>query len=145
MTKIDSIKQYIESNFGVELNAIHIDDISRIVYQKHEEMSKDIFSKIVECVCESYGINIVRKAANGKLTRFGKAPEGRYIIFSFLRDVSRMTLKEIGLKFGLDHATVLNGLKKVEQWSQTDRFFVQHKEELFEQMKVIILKSKQND
>lgn len=42
----------------------------------------------------------------------------RYILYNYLKTIGSMTLSEVGKVFGRDHATVIHGLKKHNDFTQ---------------------------
>jgi len=44
----------------------------------------------------------------------------RQLIFYFTRNITNLTYEQIGLPFGKDHATVINGIKLITEWVQFD-------------------------
>lgn len=84
---------------------------------------------IIRTVAQYYGVSesdIRGKSHNRNLT------EPRHVCCHFLFNVFNkkseygirtFTLKDIGREFNRDHATVLNSLKRVREWSETDGEF----------------------
>lgn len=72
---------------------------------------KDKMNVIIAVVCKDSGMNfyqLANKCRNRELVY------GRNLIFYFLKKDTKMSLLEIGKIFGKDHASVIHGIRTVE-------------------------------
>jgi len=64
----------------------------------------------------------------------------RYYCFTFLKETTSLSLAQIGMLFDQDHATVLNGLEKLQIWMETDL----SKKKIYDKISSIISKHTDN-
>jgi len=64
----------------------------------------------------------------------------RYYCFTFLKENTILSLAKIGMLFDQDHATVLNGLAKLENWMLSDT----SKKKTYDKLSLIIAKYSDN-
>ena len=64
----------------------------------------------------------------------------RYYCFIFLKENTLLSLSQIGMLFDQDHATVLNGIKKLNYWMDTDVT----KKKTYDKLSLIIAKYSDN-
>lgn len=74
---------------------------------------------INECVCKIFGLPIERLLEK---TRKREVVEARQACMYFVRDNTKISLKEIGRKYGgIDHATVIHAIDKVGDLMFSDK------------------------
>ena len=65
------------------------------------------------------------------VTRKREIVEARYFVWYFLkRDYPNLSLPFLGKIYNRDHATVINGIKRIREWCETDKFFKSKVEEI---------------
>jgi chromosomal replication initiation ATPase DnaA len=82
-------------------------------------MSEKQFQKIVEIICEAYGITkeqLLSKLKTGMVTL------ARHNLYRALTHMG-LNLSETGHKLGRDHATVRHGIKVYQDMYKTDETF----------------------
>lgn len=77
----------------------------------HGQVSR--FADVVSLICEARGFTKEELFATRRNRR---ATAARHEIAWIGRNMLKMTLGEIGRALGVDHTTVLNGLRRVHEW-----------------------------
>lgn len=70
-------------------------------------------------VCRYFGTTY-SEAKQEKKVRKNEVILVRYYCFLFLKERTKLSLEQIGRFFDKNHATVLNGLKKIAYWIEID-------------------------
>jgi len=81
------------------------------------EHNKMLFNVIVKIICEGEKVSL--KELSGK-RRFAPLPFCRHMIFYLMRNYSDASLAQTGLMLMRDHATVLYGCRKIEDYLKFD-------------------------
>lgn len=90
---------------------------------------------IIDTVCNTFEISRESLFADDRITQNSNA---RFICYKLLKDLvrPRISLKAIGQKFsGRDHTTILHGLKKFQNYYDTEVEFRNTYNNIFEQIK----------
>lgn len=88
-------------------------------------------SFIVETIANHF--NISERILRAR-TRKGEIIIARHLCMYFCRELTSLSLSEIGLIFNRDHATVLSAVKSVNNQKDTDRKYLRLCEELCEKI-----------
>lgn len=79
-----------------------------------------VITNIFNAVSDTYGVSVEEiKSAN----RSANISQARNICMYIIKNVTGITLKEVGTYFGKDHSTVLHSVKRVETAMDNDRNF----------------------
>jgi chromosomal replication initiation ATPase DnaA len=73
------------------------------------------YADMIRIVFEAEGLD------PSDLSRRGRLPETRAICYTLGKMNTRLSLDQLGEPFGFNHATVLHGLKQIQNLSQTDK------------------------
>jgi hypothetical protein len=103
-------------NYPTDMNSYN--PIEKYKHRKTSVQPKKEPIPIQKSISEIIVFVAKKEEISGKMLlskrRFRKNVEARQICFMRLREVTKLTLTEIGSYFNCDHATVLHGIKQVE-------------------------------
>jgi chromosomal replication initiation ATPase DnaA len=87
-----------------------------------------------EIICREWGIDT--KDLHRR-TRQREVVDARFVVYKYLREIRGVSFSQIGRQFGFDHATVMNGISKINDVSLFDKNLRHRIETTFDKIKKI--------
>lgn len=87
-----------------------------------------------EIICREWGIDT--KDLH-RITRQREVVDARFVVYKYLREIRGVSFSQIGRQFGFDHATVMNGISKINDVALFDKNLRHRIETTFDKIKKI--------
>lgn len=106
--------------YGVMPNFEQIQDIIKDITTDSLPVSV-IVEKILETVSETYGVSLDDMKSSARAQNISQARN--VAMYVMKKVIANITLKEIGVYFNKDHATVIHSVKRIEDTIEKDQLF----------------------